>query len=442
MSDQPEAISELSFEAALKRLEEIVRKLESGEASLDESIELYGEGDRLRSNARRGCRPPRRGSRRSSSAATASRPAPSPSTPSERPDGRSPASSPRSIDQGAEIDAASIPARRPADPRARLYEAMRYAAIGGGKRLRPLLVVAACACSTSIANARFGSALAVECIHVYSLIHDDLPCMDDDDLRRGKPTLHKAYDESDRDPRRRFAPRPGLRDARRRGDPRGSVRPRRAGRRARPRRRPGGNGGRPDDGPRRRRADLDLAAVTRLQQLKTGALIGFCLEAGAIMGRVPPEGPDRPARLCPRRRPRLPDRRRPARRGRRGGQDRQEGRQGPRPRARRPSSRCSAASAPAAGRAAGRPGDRALQATAPKPTSPRHRPLRRGAGSLRPTRARRRRSAGPFTRADRRAAPRSPDPRRAESGRCHGIDPTRGAPSHPPSTIPAGANVP
>ena len=146
-------------------------------------------------------------------------------------------------------------------------------------------------CSGSIATRAMRVALAVECIHVYSLIHDDLPSMDDDDLRRGKPTLHRAFDECDRDPRRRFAPRPGLRDPRRRGDPRGSVRPRRAGRRARPRRRAGGHGRRPDDGPDGRpRWTLDLAAVTRLQQLKTGALIGWCVEAGAIMGRVPPEG--------------------------------------------------------------------------------------------------------------------------------------------------------
>ena len=80
----------------------------------------------------------------------------------------------------------------PPDSRARLYEAMRYAAIGGGKRLRPLLVAAACSLYHVDHERALRAGLAVECIHVYSLIHDDLPCMDDDDLRRGKPTLHRA----------------------------------------------------------------------------------------------------------------------------------------------------------------------------------------------------------------------------------------------------------
>ena len=82
----------------------------------------------------------------------------------------------------------------PADARGRLYEAMRYAAIGGGKRIRPMLVVAACELFKVDPARAMRVALAVECIHVYSLIHDDLPSMDDDDLRRGKPTLHRAYD--------------------------------------------------------------------------------------------------------------------------------------------------------------------------------------------------------------------------------------------------------
>jgi farnesyl diphosphate synthase len=178
----------------------------------------------------------------------------------------------------------------PADARAPLYEAMRYAAIGGGKRLRPLLVVAACGLfHTDRARAlRVGA--AVECIHVYSLIHDDLPSMDDDDLRRGKPTLHRAYDEATailagdslhalafeiladpathEDP---FVRAELIADLARAAGPAGMA------------------GGQMMD-LAASDATLDLAAVTRLQQLKTGALIGFCLEAGAIMGRVPPEG--------------------------------------------------------------------------------------------------------------------------------------------------------
>src|SRR5215213_7430284 len=84
----------------------------------------------------------------------------------------------------------------PPDPRGPLYEAMGYAAIGGGKRLRPLLVIASCGLFhiARVRAVRVGA--AVECIHAYSLIHDDLPSMDDDDLRRGKPTLHKAYGEA------------------------------------------------------------------------------------------------------------------------------------------------------------------------------------------------------------------------------------------------------
>jgi len=79
----------------------------------------------------------------------------------------------------------------------RLHEAMRYAAQGGGKRIRPLLVYAAGALSDDTnQNALDAAAVAIECIHAYSLVHDDLPCMDDDDLRRGRPTVHKAYDEA------------------------------------------------------------------------------------------------------------------------------------------------------------------------------------------------------------------------------------------------------
>lgn len=79
---------------------------------------------------------------------------------------------------------------------ARLHQAMRYAALGGGKRVRPLLVHAAGAVSGAGADALDVPAAAVEMIHAYSLVHDDMPCMDDDDLRRGRPTVHKAYDEA------------------------------------------------------------------------------------------------------------------------------------------------------------------------------------------------------------------------------------------------------
>ena len=177
----------------------------------------------------------------------------------------------------------------PPDPRARLYEAMRYAAIGGGKRLRPLLVVASSALFHTARDRAVRVGAAVECIHVYSLIHDDLPAMDDDDLRRGKPTLHKAYGEATAilagDALHALAFEI-LADEATHEDP--FVRTeliadlaRAAG--------PGGMAGGQMMDLAAAEEVLDLAAVTRLQQLKTGALIGFCLEAGAIMGRVPPE---------------------------------------------------------------------------------------------------------------------------------------------------------
>jgi farnesyl diphosphate synthase len=78
----------------------------------------------------------------------------------------------------------------------RLHEAMRYAAQGGGKRIRPLLVYAAGSLGDPKVQALDAAAVAIECIHAYSLVHDDLPCMDDDDLRRGRPTVHKAFDEA------------------------------------------------------------------------------------------------------------------------------------------------------------------------------------------------------------------------------------------------------
>ncbi|KMM87027.1 farnesyl-diphosphate synthase [Pseudomonas taetrolens] len=84
----------------------------------------------------------------------------------------------------------------PAPELARLYEAMRYSVMNGGKRVRPLLAYAACEALGSAPEHANGAACAVELIHAYSLVHDDLPAMDDDDLRRGLPTTHKAYDEA------------------------------------------------------------------------------------------------------------------------------------------------------------------------------------------------------------------------------------------------------
>jgi geranylgeranyl diphosphate synthase type II len=78
----------------------------------------------------------------------------------------------------------------------RLHQAMRYSLQAGGKRLRPVLLLSAAELFQSEPVAGLPAAVAIECLHTYSLIHDDLPCMDNDDLRRGRPTAHKAFDEA------------------------------------------------------------------------------------------------------------------------------------------------------------------------------------------------------------------------------------------------------
>ena len=177
----------------------------------------------------------------------------------------------------------------PQDPRARLYEAMRHAAIGGGKRLRPLLVRAASDLFHIDRMPALRVGVAIECIHVYSLIHDDMPCMDDDDLRRGRPTVHKAYDEATAvlagDSLQALAFEI-LADPETHPDP--FVRAELTAELARAAGPSGMAGGQMMD-LEAEGADFDLAGVTRLQQLKTGALIAFCLEAGAILGQLSPE---------------------------------------------------------------------------------------------------------------------------------------------------------
>ena len=80
-------------------------------------------------------------------------------------------------------------------PEARLLSAIRYAALDGGKRLRPFFTIQTGRLFDADEGALLRAACAIECVHTYSLIHDDLPCMDDDDLRRGRPPLHRAFDE-------------------------------------------------------------------------------------------------------------------------------------------------------------------------------------------------------------------------------------------------------
>ena len=178
----------------------------------------------------------------------------------------------------------------PDDPRTRLYQAMRHAAIGGGKRMRPLLVCAGCDLFNVDRAAALRVATAIECIHVYSLIHDDLPCMDDDALRRGRPTVHVKFDEA-------TAVLAGdslhalafelIADEATHSDP--FVRIELVAELAKAAGPSGMAGGQAMDLAAETQT-FDLSTVTRLQQLKTGALIGFSLEAAAIMGHVPPDG--------------------------------------------------------------------------------------------------------------------------------------------------------
>ena len=179
----------------------------------------------------------------------------------------------------------------PQDSRAPLVEAMRYAAIGGGKRVRPLLTVATAELYGVARNPAVRTGCAVEAIHVYSLVHDDLPCMDDDDLRHGKPTLHKEYDEA-------TAVLAGdslhalafeiLSMPETSGDP--FVRAELVAALAGASGWGGMAGGQMMDIAAENGANHDLHTITRLQQLKTGALLGAAVEMGAILGRVPDEG--------------------------------------------------------------------------------------------------------------------------------------------------------
>ncbi len=84
----------------------------------------------------------------------------------------------------------------PTPEASRLAEAMRYAVFSGGKRLRPFLILSTARLFGTEESAGLGAAAAVECLHAYSLVHDDLPAMDDDDIRRGRPSLHRAFDEA------------------------------------------------------------------------------------------------------------------------------------------------------------------------------------------------------------------------------------------------------
>ena len=172
---------------------------------------------------------------------------------------------------------------------ARVYEAMRYSALAPGKRLRPLLVLASARLFGVARRSALQVAAAIEMVHAYSLIHDDLPAMDNSDLRRGRPTCHKAFDEA-------TAVLAGdglltmafevLSHPDTHGDPKvccelvAALAMAAGG--------AGMVGGQMIDLIAETQT-LDIGAITRLQRMKTGALIAFSCEAGAILAKAPPE---------------------------------------------------------------------------------------------------------------------------------------------------------
>jgi farnesyl diphosphate synthase len=165
---------------------------------------------------------------------------------------------------------------------------MRYGCLGGGKRLRPLLVLQSSALFGVAQSCAIRAAAAIEFIHCYSLIHDDLPAMDDSDLRRGRPTVHKQFDEA-------TAILAGdalltlgfevLADPATHEDP--NVRCQLVAALAAGAGANGMVGGQMMDLASENKT-LDAAAIARLQRLKTGELISFSCEAGAILGKAAP----------------------------------------------------------------------------------------------------------------------------------------------------------
>ncbi len=169
-------------------------------------------------------------------------------------------------------------------PEARLMGAMRYAALDGGKRLRPFFTLEAGRLFDADEGQLLRIASALECVHSYSLVHDDLPCMDDDDLRRGRPTLHRAYDEATAvlagDALLTFAFEI-LADPATHSDP--QMRCRLITMLAKASGAQGMVAGQAAD---MAGADIgsDLIAVTRMNRLKTGALINYAVESAALVG--------------------------------------------------------------------------------------------------------------------------------------------------------------
>ena len=172
---------------------------------------------------------------------------------------------------------------------ARVYEAMRYSALAPGKRLRPLLVLASARLFGVARRSALQVAATIEMVHAYSLIHDDLPAMDNSDLRRGRPTCHKAFDDATAvlagDGLLTMAfealSHPDTHDS-------PAVRCELVAALAGAAGAAGMVGGQMIDLIAETRT-LDIGAITRLQRMKTGALIAFACEAGAILAKAPHE---------------------------------------------------------------------------------------------------------------------------------------------------------
>jgi farnesyl diphosphate synthase len=175
----------------------------------------------------------------------------------------------------------------PDGPEARVVEAMRYSALAPGKRLRPFLVLAGAQLFAVSRRSALQAAAAVELVHAYSLVHDDLPAMDDSDLRRGRPTCHKQFDEATAvlagDGLLTYAFEV-LAQPDTHGDP--AVRCELVTALAQAAGAAGMVGGQMIDLLAENDPTLDIGAITRLQRLKTGALIAFSCEAGAILGKA------------------------------------------------------------------------------------------------------------------------------------------------------------
>lgn len=175
----------------------------------------------------------------------------------------------------------------PEGPEARVVEAMRYSALAPGKRLRPFLVLASAQLFAVSRRSALQAAVAVELVHAYSLVHDDLPAMDDSDLRRGRPTCHKQFDDATAvlagDGLLTYAFEV-LAQPDTHGDP--AVRCELVTALAQAAGAAGMVGGQMIDLLAENDPTLDIGAITRLQRLKTGALIAFSCEAGAILGKA------------------------------------------------------------------------------------------------------------------------------------------------------------